>query len=262
MKKVYKSPCKINIFLKVTGTRDNYHEIASRFVLLDEPHDVMWFEPGNGVTFEIIGDFDCDRKDNTIYKAYHALLDYKPMKKIAEFCKKNKLVVLKRIPKFAGLGGGSSNAATFLKMLNEILALNLTNDELATIGAKVGADIPFFIHGYKSANVFGIGEIVEPFEDDIPAVELFTPSDIKCDTKEVFKSFRKHFISSIEPSFAEELEKMSSKTILATYAPLSLNDLYKAVLKRYPEFYEHKRDGWFLSGSGSTIFKPKGAITI
>ena len=84
MKKVYKSPCKINIFLKVTGTRDNYHEIASRFVLLDEPHDVMWFEPGNGLTFEIIGDFDCDRKDNTIYKAYHALLDYKPMKKIAE----------------------------------------------------------------------------------------------------------------------------------------------------------------------------------
>ena len=147
-------------------------------------------------------------------------------------------------------------------MLNEILALNLTNDELATIGAKVGADIPFFIHGYKSANVFGIGEIVEPFEDDIPAVELFTPSDIKCDTKEVFKSFRKHLISSIEPSFAEELEKMSSKTILATYAPLSLNDLYKAVLKRYPEFYEHKRDGWFLSGSGSTIFKPKGTITI
>lgn len=257
MKKVYHSPAKINTFLKITGTREGYHELLSRFVLIEDLYDTMWFEPGIGMSFEIIGDFDCDKKNNTIYKAYEALLDYKPQKKIVEFCKKHKLMVYKNIPKQAGLGGGSSNAATFLKMLNEMLHLELTKDELASIGARVGADVPFFAYGYKAANVSGIGETVEEFDDEVPQIKLFTPEDIKCDTKEVYKTFRKHFISDLEPRLAGELATKKTKEILLSYAPLELNDLFKAVLKKYPEFYEHKLDGWYLSGSGSTLFKVK-----
>jgi len=257
LKKVYRSHAKVNIFLKIVGTRENYHELLSRFILIDELYDTMWFEPNHGISFDIVGDFECDKKNNTIYKAYEALLDYKPQKAIVEFCKKHKVMVYKNIPKFAGLGGGSSNAATFLKMINEALTLGLTTDDLAQIGAKVGADVPFFAHGFKSANVSGIGEIVEEFKEEIPKIKLFTPEDIKCDTKEVFKTFRKFFINDLEPELAEELKNKTSKEILGEYQPLKLNDLFHAVLKKYPEFYEHKLDGWFLSGSGSTLFKVK-----
>lgn len=257
MKKVYHSYAKINTFLKIVGTRDGYHEIISRFVLIDSLYDTMWFEPSVGISFEIVGDFDCDKKSNTIYKAYEALLDVKPQKNIVEFCKKHKVMVYKNIPKQAGMGGGSSNAATFLKMLNEALSLGLTKEQMAGIGARVGADVPFFAYGYKAANVSGIGEAVEEFEDDIPQIKLFTPEDIKCDTKEVYKTFRKHFLDEIEPELAKELATKKTREILEEYPPLKLNDLFKAVLKKYPEFHEHKLDGWFLSGSGSTLFKAK-----
>lgn len=257
MKKVYRSHAKVNIFLKIVGTRDSYHELLSRFILIDDLYDTMWFEPNHGISFDIVGDFECDKKSNTIYKAYEALLDYTPQKKIVEFCKKHKMMVYKNIPKQAGLGGGSSNAATFLKMVNDALNLGLTTEDMSKIGAKVGADVPFFVHGYKAANVSGIGEIVEEFKDDIPKIKLFTPEDIKCDTKEVYKTFRKFFIDAIEPQFAKELSVKTSKEILSEYPPLKLNDLFYAVLKKYPEFYEHKLDGWFLSGSGSTLFKVK-----
>lgn len=257
MKKVYHSPAKINTFLKIVGTRDGYHELVSRFVLMEKLYDTMWFEPNVGISFEIIGDFDCDKKSNTIYKAYEALLDYKPQKNIVEFCKKHKMMVYKNIPKQAGLGGGSSNAATFLRMLNDILSLGLTPDELAAIGSKVGADVPFFVYGYKAANVSGIGEIVEEFKDDVPQIKLFTPDDIKCDTKEIYKTFRKHFITDLEPELAAELATKTTREILESHPPIELNDLFKAVLKKYPEFYEHKLDGWYLSGSGSTLFKAK-----
>jgi 4-diphosphocytidyl-2-C-methyl-D-erythritol kinase len=257
LKKVYRSCAKVNIFLKIVGTRENYHELVSRFILMEDLYDTMWFEPNHGISFDIVGDFECDKKDNTIYKAYEALLDYKPQKTIVEFCKKHKTMVYKNIPKQAGLGGGSSNAATFLKMLNEALKLELSIDELSQIGAKVGADVPFFVHGYKAANVSGIGEVVEEFVDDMPKIKLFMPEDIKCDTKEVFKTFRKFFIDELEPGLAEELKTKTSKEILGEYPPMKLNDLFQAVLKKYPEFYEHKLDGWFLSGSGSTLFKVK-----
>ena len=88
MKKVYRSHAKVNIFLKIVGTRDTYHEIKSRFVLLETLADNMWFEPNIGISFDIVGDFDCDKKQNTIYKAYCALLDYRPQKKYCRFLQK------------------------------------------------------------------------------------------------------------------------------------------------------------------------------
>jgi len=254
-KKIYLSYAKVNIFLKIVGTRGIYHEIVSRFVLHKELHDKMWFDKGNGETFEVVGDFGCDRKDNTIYKALLALTDFLPSKHIIEFCKNNKVIVYKKIPAFAGLGGGSSNAATFLHMLNDTLNLGISVDDLAGIGAKVGADVPFFVYRYKSANVRGIGEIVEEVEDDeIPPIELITPA-IRCETPEVYKTFRRNFITTLEPEFAEGLAGMKTADILERFDPIELNDLFRAVLKKYPEFYEYNDGRWFLSGSGSSVFK-------
>ncbi len=254
-KKVFSSYAKINVFLKIIGTRENYHEIVSRFVLFKELYDLVWFEKSTSDTFEVVGDFDCERKDNTIFKAFMALTDFMPSRQIVDFCKQNKVVVQKNIPKFAGLGGGSSNAATFLHMINDTLELGISIQDLARVGSRVGADVPFFVHKYNSANVSGIGEIVEEvLDDDIPAVNLFTP-DIECSTIEVYKAFRRYFIGEIEPEMAAYLSSLTTREILERYRPIELNDLFKAVLKKYPEFYEYNDSRWFLSGSGSSIFK-------
>jgi 4-diphosphocytidyl-2C-methyl-D-erythritol kinase len=61
----------------------------------------------------------------------------------------------------------------------------------------------------------------------------------------------------LEPELAAELTTKTTREILGSHPPIELNDLFKAVLKKYPEFYEHKLDGWYLSGSGSTLFKVK-----
>jgi len=253
---VYNAPAKLNIFLKVVGFQQGYHQLSSRFVRLDGLSDQMWFEPGDGQGFDIVGDFDCDVKSNTIYKAYRALVDHHPTRKVIDFCRMNRVMVYKRIPAKAGLGGGSSNAATFLQMLNELLDLKISAKEMNAIGADVGADVPFFLSGAQSANVSGFGQHVVPFEEELPEFELMTPS-IGCDTRKVFQVFRTHFSAGMRSngSQAAAMVKMTTKELLERYDAPMLNDLLPAALKAYPELYEHNRHGWFFSGSGSTFFR-------
>lgn len=258
--KVYHSYPKVNIFLKIVGTRlmkegSEYSLLSSRFMLLDDPFDAMWFEQTNSGRFEIAGEFNCALQDNLIYKAYRALVEAYPNKKIVDFCKSHRVKVYKRIPTGAGLGGGSSNAATFLKMINETLNLGINVEELARIGQSVGADVPFFVYGYPSANVSGIGEIVEPFEEEKLNLEIYTPH-IHCDTASVYKAFRKNLIE-YDLSNAADLEKMKSDVILRKYDAFLLNDLMEPAFQTYPELYDYKKDGWFFSGSGSSFFRQK-----
>lgn len=255
-KMLEKAYAKVNIFLKITGYKDGYHLISSRFMLVESLHDLMWFEPGTD-RFEIVGDFDCEMEQNTIYKAYKALIHHYPKKEIIAFAKAHKVVVYKNIPSFAGLGGGSSNAATFLKMINKAVGLGLSNEELMRVGMDVGADVPFFLSGCKSANVSGFGEIIEPFEEEPLPLKLRTPEEIRCSTVGVYTTFRKYFADNMTKNAeaAKELEGMTSKAILEKYEPEFLNDLFPAALKLCPELYEHKQASWFFSGSGSTFFK-------
>jgi 4-diphosphocytidyl-2-C-methyl-D-erythritol kinase len=256
-KKVYKSFAKINIFLKIIGQKDNYHEIMSRFLLVEDMFDAMWFVKAPSNSFDIIGDFDCPKTDNTIYKAYKLLLEYLPKKEIVEYCKTYKLVVHKAIPTMAGLGGGSSNAATFLKMINEALSLDLSKSDLLEIGRGVGSDVPFFIHGYRSANVSGIGDIVEEFKEDLTniKIKISTPA-IECNTVDVYQTYKKYFSHTQEESRTYDfLKEHNSIDIFNTFRAEVMNDLLKPALKKYPELYEFKKDGWYLSGSGSSFFE-------
>ena len=161
--KIYRAYAKVNIFLKITGTRGDYHEIVSRFMRVDSLYDELCFVPKDTQEFEILGDFECETQQNTIYKAYMALRKFISSKSLEKLMRTHAINVAKKIPAFAGLGGGSSDAATYLKMCNEVLHLGLSQNELAQIGLNVGADVPFFVYGYKSANVSGIGEVVEEF---------------------------------------------------------------------------------------------------
>ena len=171
------SPAKINLFLHITGKRaDGYHNLQTVFRLLDWG-DYLHFSVINETTlFTVDNTLDANKlchqlltltgadaitvsiEDNLIFKAARALL--------ASAIESNKLPVQlmsvqitldKHLPMGAGLGGGSSNAATTLLTLNEIWQLNFSQNELIKIGTMIGADVPIFIFG-QDAIATGIGE--------------------------------------------------------------------------------------------------------
>ena len=244
-----RAPAKINIFLKIVGTRGDYHELLSRFVRYDELCDELEFVEGEFAGFTILG-MEIPQEANIIHKAYKQLLSAYPS--IAPFFKRHAVRIHKRIPQGAGLGGGSSDAAAFLLMAKETLGLAMKEDELMRLGASIGADVPFFLSGYEAANVSGIGEVIEPFEDDIPSLKLkLLP--IHCDTAEVYRNWRRNHLR-FDPHTARKLTAMKSSEILATIAPQKANDLYSSALELCDGLRGFEEE-WFLSGSGSTLFR-------
>jgi len=246
---------KVNIFLKITGHENGYHTLLSRFMQVSDLYDTITFVPCRCDTFTIEGCEGIPLESNTIYKAYKALNDHTGDLDILNFFYKHKVVVTKRIPSQAGLGGGSSDAAAFMLLVKEVCNLLISTKELAKLGSKIGADIPFFIYNYASANVSGFGEIVEPFEEEPLSLELYTPH-IGCDTAQVYRTFKENFLDGISLASFIGWDRLDSKTLLERIAdPVILNDLYKAALIAYPELKKEAKEGWFFSGSGSTFFR-------
>jgi len=246
---------KVNIFLKITGHKEGYHTLLSRFMRVEELYDTIAFVPCECETFTVEGCKDVPLESNTIYKAYKALNDHTGDLDILNFFYNHKVVVTKRIPSQAGLGGGSSDAAAFMLLVKEVCNLLISTKELAKLGSTIGADLPFFIYNYPSANVSGFGEIVEPFDEEPLSFELYTP-EIGCDTALVYKTFKEHLLGDIDPLSFIGWEKLDSRTLLERIAdPLRLNDLYPAALIAYPDLKTVAKEGWFFSGSGSTFFR-------
>ncbi len=146
------SPAKVNLHLRVLRKRaDGYHDIATlmqRISLYDE----MTFHPtGQGITVSCPGSPAPENENNIVFKAVHALLPRSSSSTGMH------ITINKMIPMAAGLGGGSSNAATAMTTINDLMGLNYTRKELLKIGATIGADVPFFILG-KPAWALGIGD--------------------------------------------------------------------------------------------------------
>ena len=246
-----KSYAKVNIFLKISDKREEYHELVSRFVRVHSLFDTISFVKSSRKAFCIIGNFSCNMETNAVYKAYKLLEKYDG---VEDFFKNYSVEVNKNIPEFAGLGGGSSNAATFLLMTNKYCNLNLSKDELSKIAIKIGADVPFFVYEYNSANVTGIGEIVEKFDEEMLNIDTITPN-IKCNTGEIFKVFREKFYKQISKEEADKLFKMKSIEILNNLNINEANDLYEPAISVYPKLEEYAQNNWYFSGSGSSFFK-------
>ena len=246
-----KSYAKVNIFLKIVGLRENYHLIASRFVRVKNLFDTISFIKKDVDNFSIEGNFSCILEKNTVYKAYKELEKFDEVK---EFFKKNIVKIDKNIPEFAGLGGGSSNCATFLNMVNQACNLNLSKEELAKIGSNIGADVPFFVYEFDSANVSGIGEIVEEFKEESLNIEVITPK-IACDTGKIYKNFREKFYKELNKDEVKELFVTNSKDILKKFSINEANDLYFSALDLNGDLKKFEKDNWFFSGSGSSFFK-------
>ena len=145
------SPAKLNLFLHITGRRENgYHELQSIFQLIDL-FDWLEFTQTNDPTIHIDGLSDVDQEQNLIYKAIQILKPY------AQNISGLNIRIEKNIPMGAGLGGGSSNAATTLIVVNQLWHCGLNTEQLAELGVKLGADVPIFVHG-RNAWAEGIGE--------------------------------------------------------------------------------------------------------
>lgn len=258
-----KAHAKANIFLKIIGLDEKgYHLLNSRFILLLDLFDELEFSTEKSIEgFEIRSDFKCE--DNLLFKAYDLLCDYGFKNELEEAFKHLSIKLIKNIPVGAGLGGGSSDAASFLRLVNEELNLNISKEMLMQIGLKLGADVPFFLSGFLSANVGRVGEKVVEFEDILPRLELQFNNTF-CSTPLIYKEFDRLFAKELQDKFKEskslsqELLNMHSKDILKHYKPSFLNDLYTPCLSLYPQMQKSLEKGYFLSGSGSACFKDIG----
>ncbi len=146
------APAKINLFLHICGQRDDgYHNLQTAFQFLDIA-DQLHFSLRDDGNINLNTVFpDIAAKDNLIIKAALALKHYTDCPLGAD------ITIDKILPMGGGIGGGSSNAATTLLALNKLWGMNLKPDVLKSIGVKLGADVPIFIHGH-AAWAEGIGE--------------------------------------------------------------------------------------------------------
>jgi len=152
-----KSPAKINWFLKVLGLRDDgFHEIQSLMQKITL-YDVLTFAPSMDLALET--DSVIPVEQNLVYKAAILLKNTYGIDKGA-FISLNK-----NIPVGAGLGGGSSNAASALLGLNELWSLNLSTEDLCVMAGQLGSDVPFFLCGAISLSN-GRGEKITPYKTE------------------------------------------------------------------------------------------------
>ena len=182
------APAKLNLFLHITGRRaDGYHLLQSAFMLIDWC-DTLHFDlrPQGQISREDL--LHPLPPDDLILRAARALQQATGTSQGAH------IGIEKRLPAQAGMGGGSSDAASTLLALNHLWQLHLGLDALATIGLTLGADVPFFLHG-RHAWVEGVGEHITPL--DLPATSIlvvkpevgletariFSAPDLKRDTK-------------------------------------------------------------------------------
>lgn len=250
----YKAFAKINWALSVLKKRDDgYHEIVSLMHAIDL-HDTLSFEHSKKI--EIETNLSITKENNLVYKAIKALQEYTGIKEGVH------VVLKKEIPLGAGLGGGSSDAATTLKALNELWQLNLNIKTLHEIGASIGSDIPFFFY-LPICIVLGRGDIVKPLKIEKSYTLLLVKPSFSISTKWAYESL------DMKTQLTTEYEKINNN-IWQLYNHLSMgnvdkfdlwNDLEKSVLDRYPEIEKIKRklleagaQKTLMSGSGSTVF--------
>lgn len=200
MKALYdiSAPAKLNLFLHITGRRaDGYHLLQSVFMLID------WSDT---LHFEIRADGQVSREDLNVPLPDDDLIvrAAKALKVAGNTGLGVHIGVLKSIPSEAGMGGGSSDAASTLLALNRLWNLNLPLSSLNQIGLTLGADVPFFLQGHN-AWVEGVGEKITPIKlpttrflvakphQGLATAQIFSHPDLKRDTETaIISGFAEH----------------------------------------------------------------------
>jgi len=233
------APAKINLFLHVTGRRpDGYHELQTLFQLLDWGDEVGIRTTRGRTITRGAADYPVPADDDLAIRAARLL------QKEAGCSRGAEIRVHKRIPLGSGMGGGSSDAATVLLVLNRLWACGLELAELARLGIRLGADVPVFVHG-TSALGTGIGDRLRPVSLGPRHYVLVFPG-IEIGTREVFG----------DPDLVRNSAPIGLPEALAG---AGRNDCEAVVRKRYPALAEllERLQRWGqprMTGTGSGIF--------
>jgi 4-diphosphocytidyl-2-C-methyl-D-erythritol kinase len=243
------APAKVNLFLHILGKRpDGYHDLASvmqQISLFDELDFKLCPE---GISLSCTGTDLPAGEDNLVYRAAAALFDH------AGYPGGVEITLTKNIPSGAGLGGGSSDAATTLVALNELCTLNVSQEELMKIGVGLGADVPFFIFG-PSAYATATGTVLQPlsYVPELNLVLIKPPFSLS--TKDVYQGLNLALT-----------KKKNNYSIPRFYDMNDVvrelhNDLETVSFRLRPELADFRQIlmgegalGALMSGSGPTMF--------
>lgn len=241
------APAKLNLFLHITGRRpDGYHLIESVFMLIDW-QDRLHFDlrADGAITREDLSGMRLP-DDDLIVRAARAL-------QAATGCSAGAHIGIdKSIPAQAGMGGGSSDAATTLLALNRLWQLDLPRPALEAIGLRLGADVPFFLRG-RNAWVEGIGDRITPLEQALPRQRfVVVKPDAGLETKLIFSS----------PDLKRDSERATISLFAAKHFDFGHNDLQPVAQTLCPDVKKainlleaHGLQGR-MTGSGSAVFAP------
>jgi 4-diphosphocytidyl-2-C-methyl-D-erythritol kinase len=245
-----KALAKINIGLDVLSKRnDGYHNLNTLFYPILDLYDTISFELSD--EFEFICDSNTIPTDNSnlIVRAAR-LLEEISGKKL-----KVRIELQKIIPSQAGLGGGSSDAASTLISLNELFQLGIKYEKMIELALQLGSDVPFFIKA-KPAIGNSRGEILEHISLCIEEPILVVNPRINVSTKEAFAQIQTNNIRTDYKSLIKE-EKLDYSRLRATIK----NDFEKPILNLYPQIknikdiiYDSGALFSLMSGTGSTIY--------
>lgn len=243
---------KINLGLNIIEKRpDGYHNLETIFypINLQDALEVTRRENGGDeCTLHISGALlEGEPEDNLVVKAYKLLKkDYPEMLPID-------IHMYKHIPAGAGLGGGSSDAAHMIKLLNDKFSLGLTTEQMEEYAAQLGADCAFFVQN-RPVFATGIGNVFEPVELSLKGYHIIL---IKPD---IFVSTRDAF-AEIKPARPAVSLKEVVKQPIETWKDSMKNDFEDSVFKKFPEIAAIKDELYDLgavyaamSGSGSSVF--------
>jgi len=243
-----KSPAKINLMLEILKRReDGYHEIRTLFQKISL-HDTLHIslKRGKGVCIRTDDPNLPTGRKNLVFQAVRTMLEKSGYQGGVE------VLIEKKIPIGAGLGGGSSNAAAALKALNELLNLNLCKKELMAAGAQIGADVPFFLFE-GAAFGSGIGERLRKITLPRFWYLLINP-DFEVSTRWAYQNF---VLTKTKYHFNLHGLLKSSRGL----SGLLYNDLEGAVSAKYQEIALMKEmllssgaRGALMTGSGPTVF--------
>jgi len=237
------APAKLNLFLHITGRRpDGYHELQTCFQFVDLCDDIHIRARPDGEIRRLRGAAGVSEDADLCVRAARALQSASSCGLGAD------IDVVKRIPMGAGLGGGSSDAATCLVALNRLWGLDWPPAELAALGLKLGADVPVFVHG-RAAWAEGVGEQLTPLFPPLAPPEvnyLILKPNVFVSTAEVFQ----------DPELTRNSPPITIHGFLASGGG---NDCLGVVRRRYPPV-AHALD-WLslfgrarLTGTGACVF--------
>ena len=251
------APAKINLSLKLVGKRiDNYHLLDSVFVPVAELFDEISIILTEGESSVKMSSNHAEMTDADTNLCSKAAKAYFKLTDISVSCQ---IHLVKNIPIGAGLGGGSSDAAAVLKLLNSHYG-KLSSEQLAALALTLGADVPFFLIN-KISRVGGIGEIITPFENHAEMNFLILSPPFSVSTPWAFKHLNPSVIGENPSKSSSKIAEALKNDDILTAADSLVNDFESLLFEKFPA-YQIWRDFLSdtgalhvgLSGSGSSFF--------